>query len=135
MKLVDSPLCSLCKNHDGTPIPLFCDCEVTVNLWKTFQSWISPCITLPDLTVMNALLGFLPDGTNNRLTCNLISHFLLTFKRCLFELCSASSTALTFYIAQKIKKIMQVEFEIAQNNDKLSFHFKKWDPINTFIDI
>ena len=30
---------------------------------------------------------------------------------------------------------MQVEFEIAQNNDKLSFHFKKWDPINTFIDM
>ena len=32
MKLVDSPLCSLCKNHDETPIHLFCDCEVIVNL-------------------------------------------------------------------------------------------------------
>ena len=64
MKLVDSPLCSLSKNHDETPIHLFCDCEVTVNLWKIFQSWISPCIILPDLTVMNALFGFLPDGTD-----------------------------------------------------------------------
>ena len=81
MKLADSPLCSLCKNHDETPIHLFCDCEVTVNLWKTFQSWISACITLPDLTVMNAFLGFLSDGTTNRLTRNLINHVLLTFKR------------------------------------------------------
>ena len=135
MTLVDSTLCSLCKNHDETPIHLFCDCEVTVNLWKTFQSWISPCITLPDLTVMNALLGFLSDGITNRLTCNLINHILLIFKRCLFELRSASTTPSIFYIVQKIKTIMQVEFEIAQNNGKLSFHFKKWDPINTFIDM
>ena len=135
MKLVDSPLCSLCKNHDETPIHLFCDCKVTVNLWKTFQSWISPCIILPDLTVMNALLGFLLNGTTNRLTCNLINHILLIFKRCLFEWRSASSTPSIFYIVQKIKKIKQVEFEIAQNNDKLNFHFKKWDPISAFIDI
>ena len=80
MKLVDSPLCRLCKNHDETPIHLFCDCKVTKELWKTFQSWISPCIILPDLTVMNALLGFLPDGTTNRLTCNLINHILLISK-------------------------------------------------------
>ena len=134
MKLVYSLLCSLCKNHDETPIYLFCDCQVTVNLWKMFQSWISPCITLPDLTVTNALLGFLPDGTTNRLTCNLINHILLIFKRCLFELRSASSTPSIFYIVQKIKTIMQVEFEIAQNNAKLSFHFKKWDPISAFTD-
>ena len=124
MKLVDSPLYSLCKNQDETPRHLFCDCEVTVNFWKTFQSWISPCIILPDLTVMNALLGFLPDGTTNRLTCNLINHILLIFKRCLFKLRSASSTPSIFYIVQKIKKIKQVEFEIAQSNDKLNFHFK-----------
>ena len=62
-------------------------------------------------------------------------HILLIFKRCLFQLRSASSTPSILYIVQEIKKIMQVEFEIAQNNDKLSFHFKKWDPINAFIDI
>ena len=102
-----------------------------------FQSWISPSITLPDLTMMNALLGFFSDGTTNRLTCNLINHVLLIFKSCLFELCSASTTLSIFYIVQKIKKIyvIQVEFEIAQNNDKLSFHFKRWDPISTFIDM
>ena len=58
---------------------------------------------------MNALLGFLPDGTTNRLTCNLISHILLIFKRCLFELRSASSTPSIFYIVQKIKKIITLD--------------------------
>ena len=84
---------------------------------------------------MNALLGFHPDGTTNRLTCNLINHILFIFKRYLFEQRSASTTPSVLYIVQKIKKIMQVEFEIAQNNDKLSFHFKKWDPVNPSIDI
>ena len=84
--------------------------------------------------MINALFIFLPDGTTNRLTRDLINHVLLIFKRYLFQLGSASSTPSIFYIVQKIKKIMQVEFEIAQNNVKRSFHFRKWDPINAFID-
>ena len=32
MKLVDSPVCSLCKNHNETPIHLFCDCKSLENV-------------------------------------------------------------------------------------------------------
>ena len=34
-----------------------------------------------------------------------------------------------FYIINRIKKTMQIEFQIAKSSNKISSHFKKWDRI------
>ena len=34
-----------------------------------------------------------------------------------------------FYIINRIKKTMQIEYQIAKSSNKISSHFKKWDRI------
>ena len=49
LKIVASPLCSLCKLHNETTIHLFSTCRVTLTLWEQLRSWISETgILLPE---------------------------------------------------------------------------------------
>ena len=40
-KIVDSPLCSLCKTENESMLHLFCECAVTSNLLEQFKLWVS----------------------------------------------------------------------------------------------
>ena len=58
MKVLDSPLCSLCNAEDETIIHLFSKCSVTINLWRNIQSWANSIgLSLPDLDSKNSFLG------------------------------------------------------------------------------
>ena len=50
MKLVASPLCSLCKREVETIPHLFLRCEFSTRLWAETQKWSSCTITLPQLS-------------------------------------------------------------------------------------
>ena len=41
MGLVETPLCSSCKENDETLIHLFAWCPVTKNMWNRFKVWLS----------------------------------------------------------------------------------------------
>ena len=40
-KIVDSPLCTLCKTENESMLHLFCECAVTGNLLGQFKLWVS----------------------------------------------------------------------------------------------
>ena len=58
MGLVQTPLCSFCKEDDETLIHLCAWCPVTKNLWNRLV-WLSMAINLPDLSLQNVLLGII----------------------------------------------------------------------------
>ena len=86
MGVIESPECSLCKQEPETAIHLFCQCPVTSELWEKLQGCLSPNLTLPRLTVKNALLGYMPTAAENKFILNLINHIILIFKRSIFEM-------------------------------------------------
>ena len=103
--VIESPACSFCGQVDKSPIHFFGQCSVTVELWKKLQKWLTPSFVLPDLTLENALLGYMPIISDNRTTAKLVNHVLLIFKRSLYELRSRKVAPSIFYIMNKIKQI------------------------------
>ena len=134
MGVTESPECSLCKQESETAIHLFCQCPVTSELWEKLQGCLSPNLTLPRLTVKNARLGYMPTAAENKLILNLINHIILIFKRSIFEMRYKQSTPSIFYVINRIKQTMSIEYHIAQSNNKLNVHFKKWETIKNALN-
>ena len=103
---------------------------MTVELWKKLQRWLTSSFVLPNLTLENALLGYMPIISDNGTTAKVINHNMLIFKRSLFEMCSKKVAPSVFYIINKIKQIRDIEYQIAKKSDKLTLHFNKWDLLN-----
>ena len=40
MKIIDSPLCSLCREENDTIWHLFSQCKVTIHYWRSLQTWL-----------------------------------------------------------------------------------------------
>ena len=55
------------------------------------------------------------------------NQLLLTFKKSLFEIRNRNLSPTIHFIKCRVKNIMKKEYKIAQYNNKLDFHFKKWD--------
>ena len=53
---------------------------MTVELWKKLQTWLTPSLVLPDLTLENTLLGCMPIISDSGITAKLVNHILLIFK-------------------------------------------------------
>ena len=127
--LVDSPKCSFCDMFDETSILFFSECNITLNLWQKIKNWLKPSLALPKLNLKNALLVYIPESSENTHITLLINHILLIFKQSLFEMKSRNKPPSEFYIINRIKKTMQIEYQIAKSSNKISSHFKKWDRI------
>ena len=128
--VIELPACSFCGQVDESPIHFFSQCSVTVELWMKLQRWLTPSLVLPDLTLENALLGYMPIISHNGTTAKLVNHILLIFKRNLYEMRSRNVAPSIFYIINKIKQIRDIEYQIAKKSDKLDFHLNKWDLLN-----
>ena len=125
--LVDSPKCSFCGMIDETTVHFFSKCNITLDLWQKVKNWLKPSLALPELDLKNALLVYIPESRVH--ITLLINHILLIFKRSLFEMKNRNKPPSEFYIINRIKKTMQIEFQIAKSSNKISSHFKKWDRI------
>ena len=134
MGITESSECNLCKREAETLIHLFCQCPVTSELWEKLQRCLSPNLTLPQLTVKNALLGYMPTVAENKFILNLINHIILIFKRSIFEMQYKQSIPSIFYVANRIKQTMSIGYHIAQSNNKLNVHFKKWETIRNALN-
>ena len=113
---------------------IFCQYGVTVNLWSKLQNWLSPHSILPELDLKNALLGHTQLSCENRIRVKLISHIILILKRSLHEMRSCKVSPSIFYIVNRIRNIMDIEYQIAKSTDKLSFHLKKWEGIKCIVN-
>ena len=58
MKLVVTPLCSLCNKITESAVHFFSECHSTQTLWNIMQHWLHPNIELLPLNSQNAMLGF-----------------------------------------------------------------------------
>ena len=60
LKIVSTPLCSLCSSVNGTVFHLFGEWLLTIKLWKIVQKWSTTVgLVLPDLNAKDSVLGFL----------------------------------------------------------------------------
>ena len=105
---------------------------MTKHLWKNLQRFLRLSLSLPELNLKNALLGYAPSVNipENRQTVTLISHVILILKRSLYEISSSRQCPSVFYIIHRIKQIKEREYKIAQGNDKLSVLLEKWEPLS-----
>jgi hypothetical protein len=80
MGLLDNSLCSFCHLNNETPIHLFSQCQIAIQIWNELKLFIQ-IIPLPDLTPQSAILGFI-DLYDDRILTN---HLLLIFKITLYK--------------------------------------------------
>ena len=124
MKIIKSPLCTFCHEHDETPVHFFVECPVTTMLWSQYKEWLRGYITLATLTPQSALIGFLKDVCRGDYA--LTNHILLIFKRAIYELRLSKAKPSIYFIKQKLKSIYKIEAQIAEASSKLDRLYKKW---------
>ena len=129
-KIINSPLCSLCREENETTWNLLSQCKVTIQYLRSLQACLKPSINLPDLTPESGLLGLITALDNNKYITTLINHLILIFKKSLYEMRLRSIPSSVHYIKKRIAQIKKIEFQIAYYNNKLDFHFKKWAPMS-----
>ena len=134
MKIINSPLCSLCREKNETTWHLFSQCKVTIHYWRSLQTWLKPSINFPDFTPESALPGLNTALDNNKYVNTLINDLILIFKKSLYEMRLRSIPSSVLYIKIRIAQIKKIEFQIAYYNNKMDFHFKKWAPISDQIN-
>ena len=126
---VESLACSFCSQDKESLMHFFCECHVTGKLWKDLQRFFAVSLELPELNLKNALFGYVPvtaSNSSNKQVDKLINHIILIFKISLYEMRSSRTSPSVFYVARRVKQIMEIEYQIAQTNCKLNFHFDKW---------
>ena len=83
MKIIVSPLCTFCHEHDETPVHFFVECPVTTMLRSQYKELLRGYITLPTLSPQSALIGFLKDVCRGDYA--LTNHILLIFKKAISD--------------------------------------------------
>ena len=81
MKLVASPLCSLCKREVETISHLFLRCKFSIRLWAETQKWSSRTLTLSQLSERVVYLGWF----SSDLQTILLNPILLLYKYFLYS--------------------------------------------------
>ena len=105
MKIINSPLCSLCGEENKTTWHLFSQCKVTIHHWRSLKTWLKPSINVPDLTPESALLGLNKASDNNKYVNTLINHLILIFKKTLYEMRLRSIPSSVHYIKIRIAQL------------------------------
>ena len=126
MNLVDSPLCSFCKEQNESISHFFYDCRVTQSLWHEVQHFFRTCFIVPNLSLQSAYLGFFEISKDDY---NLFNTILLTFKITLYQQRDKQKPNIS-NIIKNINKREVIEREFSFNvTRKKKIHIKKWHTI------
>ena len=126
MKLVESSLCSYCGIAEETPIHLFSDCKIVIEIWRKIQLFFRSSIVLADLTPQSAILGWLIED-DLILIKNLI---LLIFKVVVYKDRELGVCSIERFL-NKLRKIMIIEHNLSTNQE---YNKKKWDSIRGLLE-
>ena len=135
---MESAACTFCKQHEESSTHFFCECHITKDLWKNLQRFLRPSLSLPELNLKNALLGYVPSvntSENRRRTVTLINHIILIFKRSLYEMGSSRPCPSVSYIINRIKQIKEIGYQVAQVNDNCKFSPGKMGTSQQFVSV
>ena len=123
--VVTSPLCSLCTVENESISQFLCYCRETRRLWQQLQKWFPDYRNLPHLEPQLIILGIWNDDRPDNI---LINHMML-FKRYDY-LMKEDQNGLSLHGLTALFKMIEItEWRIAQERDKLDFHYRKLDPI------
>ena len=120
MKLVVTPLCSLCNKFTENAIHFFSECRSTQTLWNKVEHWLHPNIELLPLNPQNAMIGFFKAPNSSDL--NVTNHILLIFKQALYNERNCAITPNIDYIKQKIRLAYQIEKK---------YNYREWHFVQT----
>ena len=124
LKQADS--CSFCGEFTETLAHLFWYCSYTQKFWKDISQWITQNTTLNKSIAFSALICL---GLIDNISDLLLHHLFLIAKRyfytCKLNICNP---ALQVYI-QTVMNSMEIEKEIASNNNNMSSFKSKWIPL------
>ena len=124
MNIVNNLRCTFCNTENEKIVHFLCYCKNLENC-GTNSKWLADAIRLPDLNPQNALTGLCNNHSDKRMI--LMNHLILIFRKSLFEIRNRNVSPTIHYIKYRVKNIMKIKYKIAQYNNKLDFHFKKWD--------
>ena len=127
-KIIESPLCSLCKKENESVLHLFCTCTVTRNLFEHLRLWLAGISLLENINLEpQAIILGIWDTNNDDFA--LINHILLLFKRYIYLKRAERLGPNINGMKSFIKSIETIECRIASAKDKLSSHYKKWEKL------
>ena len=84
-------------------------------MWKDLQELFAASLRLPQLNLKNALFGYVlvtTSNSNNKQVDKLISHIILIFKKSSYEMHSSKTLSSIFYVARKVRQIMEIKYQI-----------------------
>ena len=117
----DTPLCSYCNQHNETINHLFVECRVSKTLWNDIKSYFQDIITIPDLDLQSAVLGFFNDDGDLAL-----NNILLIFKLCLYRFRNKKTPNFQLFLKNLYDRESLERNIVMSNATKLAFHNKKW---------
>ena len=126
IKVVESPLCSLCEKQNESVIHLFCTCILTQSLWQQLTLWLQESITLPILDPEIVIFGLWNSQSTDYI---LINHIILLFKRFLYLKRTEKHNVSISGLKGFVKSIENIERQIASGRQKLDIHYKKWNSV------
>ena len=107
MKLIVTPLCSLCNKFTESAIHFFSKCHSTQSFCNKVQHWLHQNIELLPLNPQNVMIGFFEAPNISDL--NVTNHILLIYKQALYNKKNCSIIPDIDYIKQKIRLAYQIE--------------------------
>ena len=123
MKLVPSPLCTFCGDHEETLEHLLINCAYTKNFWLSVISWLNTYnMKIDQLDERTILFGI---SDNNPENC-LLNHIIILGKYTIY-LCRCKNIKPSLSLLKaKTTETRKLELLIAKKNKKESIHYKKW---------
>lgn len=127
IKKIDSPLCELCHIENETIYHLFARCSITNSFWNEIEKRIT---LIPTLNDFMKIYGVYDKDVRH---VKLVNQFLITARRCIYK-CRCDGSKLSYKIFRNmLLNTIKLELIIAESNDKVDTHYKKWNPFLTEI--
>ena len=123
MKLVPSPLCTFCGDHEETLEHLFINCTFSKKFWLSVITWLNGYdMKIDKLDEITILFGIPDNNPDNYL----LNHIIIMGKQTIY-LCRYKNIKPSLSLLKtKTKETKKLELIIAKKNKKESLHYKKW---------
>ena len=123
MKIVDSELCTFCKQVEETPEHIFAECQHACDFWEEFLKWwhtkFDINLQLKEEEILFGVFG----GSQHR---PLLNHCIVIAKQMIY-VCRHLGILPTFELFwSKLKIIYMTERQIGFQNRQLSKFERKW---------
>ncbi len=129
IKIVESPVCSLCNEEIETLTHLFVDCCKVKHIWENVIEHLLHPYGVTNLTKKDIVLGFDTKEKQN----NVINHIILETKYyvyvCKLEKCIPKFCRLK----SRLKITENIEQQIATKNKKQINHTYKWHHLSNYL--